>query len=60
LWDAVSIKGEAERFVFQAVHMLFDGRPAKPWGSEPRNNKLVFIGRNLDRDELEAGFRRCL
>ena len=33
---------------------------AQPWGAEPRANKLVFIGRNLDRAELEAGFRRCL
>jgi G3E family GTPase len=56
----LSIKGDAKRFVFQGVHMLFDGRPGKPWGSDPRANKLVFIGRKLDRAELEAGFRRCL
>ena len=56
----LSIKGDPKRFVFQGVHMLFDGRPSKPWGSDPRTNKLVFIGRNLDRDELESGFRRCV
>lgn len=56
----LSIRNEPKRFVFQGVHMLFDGRPGKPWGSEPRTNKLVFIGRKLDRAELEAGFRRCL
>ena len=56
----LSIKNDPRRFVFQGVHMLFDGQPGKPWGSDPRGNKLVFIGRKLDRAELEAGFRRCL
>ena len=32
-----------------------------PWrDGEPRRNRMVFIGRNLDRAELEAGFRACL
>jgi G3E family GTPase len=56
----LSIAGEARRFVFQGVHMLFDGRPDREWGDEPRTNKLIFIGRNLDRDSLHAGFRACL
>jgi len=56
----LSIKGNANRFVFQGVHMLFDGRADRPWGDGPRANKLIFIGRNLDRDELTEGFRRCL
>ncbi|MBY0514299.1 MAG: GTP-binding protein, partial [Gemmataceae bacterium] len=56
----LSIRNDPKRFVFQGVHMLFDGQPGKPWGSEARGNKLVFIGRRLDRAELEAGFRRCL
>lgn len=56
----LSIKGEEQRFVFQGVHMLFDGRPDRPWGDEPRRNSLVFIGRNLDRAALNEGFRACL
>ncbi len=56
----LSIKGQPNRFVFQGVHMLFDGRPDRPWGSEPRNNSLIFIGRNLDRAELTEGFEACL
>ncbi|MDB5309622.1 MAG: cobalamin biosynthesis protein CobW [Gemmataceae bacterium] len=56
----LSVRGDSKRFVFQGVHMLFDGQPGRPWGSEQRTNKLVFIGRKLDRAELEAGFRRCL
>jgi G3E family GTPase len=56
----LSIKGQSQRFIFQGVHMLLDGRADRPWGSEPRHNALIFIGRNLDRAELNAGFRECL
>jgi G3E family GTPase len=49
------------RFVFQGVHMLFDGKPDRPWeDSESRVNQLVFIGRNLDRTALNKGFDACL
>jgi G3E family GTPase len=56
----LSMKGSAERFVFQGVHMMFDGRADRPWGNEPRYNALVFIGRNLDREALNREFRACL
>jgi G3E family GTPase len=56
----LSIQGFPERFVFQGVHMLFDGRPDRPWGDEPKRNSLIFIGRNLDDTELKQGFRACL
>jgi G3E family GTPase len=57
----LSIKGDDRRFVFQGVHMLFDGRPDRKWSKkEQRHNSLIFIGRNLDRAKLEAGFQSCL
>ncbi len=56
----LSVRGWEERFVFQGVHMLFDGRPDRPWANELRQNKMVFIGRNLDRAALDEGFRACL
>lgn len=56
----LSIKNEPNRFVFQGVHMLFDGKLDKPWGKTPRSNKLIFIGRNLDRAALTDGFKSCL
>jgi G3E family GTPase len=55
-----SIAGSDERFVFQGVHMTFDGRADRPWGEEPRVNTVVFIGRNLKREELTEGLRACL
>lgn len=56
----LSLKDMSQRFVFQGVHMLFDGKPDRPWGVEPRRNSLIFIGRNLDREQLNEGFRKCL
>ena len=56
----LSIAGESNRFVFQGVHMIFSGKPDRPWGSLPRRNQLVFIGRNLDAKEMRKGFEDCL
>ncbi|XP_057772787.1 uncharacterized protein LOC130992251 isoform X2 [Salvia miltiorrhiza] len=57
----LSIDGMPERFVFQGVHDIFQGSPDRLWGTdEARVNKLVFIGKKLDREELEEGFRACL
>ena len=56
----ISIANDPNRFVFQGVHMLFDGQPDRPWGDAPRNNQLVFIGRNLDEQGMREGFDACL
>ncbi|MBM4369266.1 MAG: GTP-binding protein [Deltaproteobacteria bacterium] len=56
----LSLSGEEQRFVFQGVHMLFDGQPDRPWGADPRRNQLVFIGRNLDATAIRQGFHACL
>jgi G3E family GTPase len=56
----LSIQDQPNRFVFQGVHMLFDGRPDRPWGNDMRTNKLIFIGRNLNREQLNADFVACL
>jgi len=40
---------------------MFDGQLERPWAAGvERRNTLVFIGRKLDRQELEAGFHSCL
>lgn len=57
----LNIAGETDRFVFQGVHMLFDGRADRPWKlDETRKNELVFIGRNLNEAQLREDFRACL
>jgi len=56
----VEVQGEARRVVFQGVHMMFDGRPDRPWqDGEDRSSLLVFIGRNLPEQELRDGLRSC-
>ena len=52
----------AVKFVFQGVHEQINFGPSSVmWGQdEPRVNKMVFIGRNLNRKELEDGFRACI
>lgn len=56
----LNFRGEARRYVFHGVHMNFDGQLERPWGTSERRNRLVFIGRKLDRAELEAGFESCV
>lgn len=57
----LNLRNSPNRFVFQGVHMLFEGKADRPWKEgEERRSQIVFIGRNLDRDALQAGFRRCL
>ncbi len=56
----LSIAGADQRFVFQGVHMLFDGRPDTAWAAGPRRSQVVFIGKNLDRAALREGLTSCL
>jgi G3E family GTPase len=57
----LAIAGCPDKFVFHGVHMLFGGAPADPWqDGEERKNHLVFIGKQLNREELQGGFRACL
>jgi G3E family GTPase len=54
------MQGEDDRFAFQAVHMLADGAFISPWKpDDPRVSRLVFIGRNISRPELNRGFAAC-
>jgi G3E family GTPase len=56
----LNVRGSTKRLVFQGIHMLFDAKFDREWGSGPRINTLVFIGRNLDRNALTGAFKGCL
>ena len=57
----LSIAHSEEKFVYQAVHMIFNGTFDEKWApGEERASKLVFIGKNLKHGELRAGFEACL
>ena len=58
----LAVKGTDKKYVFQGVHMIFDGEfdlshEWKPGGK--RECRFVFIGRNVDREELERGILDC-
>jgi len=64
--DILRLKGiiafpdEPKRFVVQGVHMIIEGDTQREWREdEKRISRLVFIGRNLDRAELETAFAAC-
>jgi G3E family GTPase len=57
----LNIAGSEHRYVFQGVHMIFDGKIDRLWNpNEERKNELVLIGRNLDRESLQAAFNACI
>jgi len=57
----LNLRKDPDQFVFQGVHLLFEGRPGRPWAEqEERLNRLVFIGRNLDREKITRGFLECI
>lgn len=57
----LSISHSEQKFVYQAVHMIFNGNFEDKWQSdEKRESKLVFIGKNLDHEGLKKAFRDCL
>jgi G3E family GTPase len=57
----IAFAGDPDRYVVQGVHMIIEGDHQRAWrDGEPRESRLVFIGRDLDRARLEAGFTACL
>jgi G3E family GTPase len=57
----LAFKDDPERFVFQGVHMILDGDHQRPWrADEPRDSRIVFIGRNLPEDRIRQGFESCI
>ncbi len=56
----VAFPNEDERFVVQGIHMIVEGDHQRPWlDDEKRETRLVFIGRNLDREKIERTFNAC-
>jgi G3E family GTPase len=56
----LNFEGANERIVIQGVHMVVDTTTLGPWKDRQRRTQLVFIGRELDRSLLTAGFNACL
>jgi G3E family GTPase len=57
----LSFKGDDDRYVFQGVHMMLEGDHQRKWkDDEPRESRVVFIGRELPEDAIREGFERCI
>jgi G3E family GTPase len=57
----LNLRKDPDQFVFQGVHLLFEGRPGRAWADdEERLNRLVFIGRDLDKEKITRGFMECI
>jgi G3E family GTPase len=55
------MKGNANRVVFQGVHMMMGGDVGKPWAKgEKKQSLMVFIGKKLPKDLFIAGLDQCL
>jgi G3E family GTPase len=56
----MAVKGMGKKFVFQGVGMLFSGAFEGSWKKdELHESRFVFIGKNLDKEFLQAGFDAC-
>lgn len=56
----LNVKGTDQRVVAQGVHMISSQALDRPWeDDEPRISEMVFIGRNLDAEELRNGLSGC-
>ena len=57
----IAFENDPERYVIQGIHMIVEGDHQRAWkDDEKRESRLVFIGRNLDREKLERTFKACL
>jgi G3E family GTPase len=57
----LSFKGDDDRYVFQGVHMMLEGDHQRKWkDDEPRESRVVFIGRELPEQAIREGFEKTI
>jgi G3E family GTPase len=56
----IAFEDDPDRYVVQGIHMILEGDHQRAWKEgETRQSRLVFIGRNLDREKLTRTFAAC-
>ncbi|MCR9136473.1 MAG: GTP-binding protein [Alphaproteobacteria bacterium] len=56
----VALDNDEDRYVVQGIHMIVEGDHERPWKpDEKRESRIVFIGRDLDREKLKRTFEAC-
>jgi len=57
----LAFNDDDDRYVFQGVHMMLEGDHQRKWkDDEPRQSRLVFIGRELPEQAIRDGFESCI
>ena len=57
----LAFSDDDDRYVFQGVHMMLEGDHQRAWkDGEPRESRLIFIGRELPEQTIRDGFERCI
>jgi len=57
----LAFSDDDDRYVFQGVHMMLEGDHQRPWrDDEPRQSRVVFIGRELPEQAIRDGFAACV
>jgi len=56
----LNIKNSKNRYIFQSVYMMFEGRFDSPWGNDTPENKMTFIGQDLDALRLEKSLKNSI
>ena len=57
----LAFRDETRRYAVQGVHMIVEGDHQRGWkDGEARESRLVFIGRELDREQIAQGLDSCL
>ena len=60
-WKGVlAVAGNDRRVALQGVHRIFEMHDLGRWEGPHRDSRAVFIGKNLDREELAERLRRCV
>ena len=60
-WKGVlAVAGNDRRVALQGVHRIFEMHDLDRWEGPHRDSRAVFIGKDLDSDELAERFRRCV
>lgn len=56
----ISVQNEPQKMIFQSVKGYFTLEEGNYWNDTPRENKIVLIGKNINKDEIENSLKQIL
>ena len=55
----LSMDDSDQQVIFHGVYTNFECTHAQPWGNKPRKSRIVLIGKELNREEIENELLKC-